>query len=255
MEKQHSAFILGAGYLGLPLAWQLHRHGIEVVGTRTGADNSLPFAIEKWHADGDDASLRLADVWVFLLPPNVSQDYAATVQRCVRLAEKWGVAHFILGSSTGVYGNAEQICDEETALNPQSKNAHQIVRAEEYVLNSHLPHRDILRFAGLFDDERHPIRYLVRSDKPIQAASSKVNLIHRADAVAALYYACLNPQGCRIRNIVAPEHPSRGDFYRHEATRLNCPMPAIAEEETINHIRMVVSRYADFPTPTNPILA
>lgn len=253
MKKNHSVFILGAGYLGLPLAWQLHNRGISVMATRTNADTSLPFHIQKWDADSKDV-LNPADTWIFLLPPNVNQDYAGTVNGCLKQAKHLGVSHFILGSSTGVYGNDERECNENSTLNPQTENAQKIVLAENYALNSALPNIDILRFAGLFDDERHPINYLLRSGKPIQAASSKVNLIHRQDAVLALLHACLNPQGQRIRNIVAPEHPSKEIFYRHEAKRLGLSLPDIAKENTASNKRIITSLYHDFPTPQKPIL-
>ncbi|MCF7521093.1 SDR family NAD(P)-dependent oxidoreductase [Neisseria sp. ZJ106] len=233
--------VFGLGYLGRPLAQKCYEHGSRVRALKrslTSDDINLPVAL-------DIADLNQADVfshtfwqhwrqhptWFFLLPPSSCPDYAGLLGKVVRLAETLTVRHLIFSSSTSVYGDSVRLCDETSPTDPQTESAHKIAAAEQLLLAADVPHIDIIRLGGLYSARRHPVSRLAGKTK-LKGGKQPVNLIHEDEAVRTLFQTALNPNGKRIKNAVAAEHPPRAVFYRSEAAKLGIPLPEFDESDS-----------------------
>lgn len=226
--------ILGLGYLGRPLAQKLYAHGSRIAAlkrTLTSDDVNLPIQLDTadlnqsgvfqtalWRHWSDKAA------WFCLLPPSSLQNYTGTLQQWIALAETLGAKHLIFSSSTSVYGNETRTCDETSPIAPQTDSACQIAAVEKLLLDSSIPHIDILRLGGLYSAERHPVTRLVLKEN-ISGGRQPVNVVHQDAAVDALFHTALSPKGRRIKNIVEATHPSRAEFYAAEAAKLGLDAP------------------------------
>ncbi|UOO81307.1 SDR family NAD(P)-dependent oxidoreductase [Uruburuella testudinis] len=230
------AAILGMGYLGRPLAEKLFEQGSRVAALKrrlTSDDINLPVALDT--ADLNRVGVfqeafwqqHWADkpVWICLLPPSALNDYPAVIGGWLALAQQFGVQHIVYAGSISVYGDGERVCDEHSPPQPATAGAVNIMAAEQLLLQSGVPHIDILRLGGLYCAQRHPLTSLLKRSS-IAGAHRPVNMLHRGWAVAALYQAACTPGGIRVRNIVEPQHPPKHQFYRAEAAKLGLPEAA-----------------------------
>lgn len=241
--------ILGLGWLGLPLAWQLHQHGVRIRAARRTPDQTLPFAVtacDIGRSDCDDW-LAWADcpVWLCLLPPSGSPDYVAGIERWLAAARHCGVKHVLYSSSISVYGQQRGRCTEHTPIAPASDNAAKVAAVEALFASSDIPHRDVLRLGGLYGAQRHPIHTLLRRTRN-PGAAQPTNMLSQTEAVAALLLAITRPQGWRLRNIVSPQHPTKRAFYTAEAQRLRVPAPDFDPADSAADGKIVASAYHDF---------
>ena len=248
--------ILGLGYLGLPLAQKLYEHGSRVAAVKrslTSDDINLPIHLDTIDLNQDSAfqSANLArdtsfwrhhadkPVWFCLLPPSSLTHYADTVKQWAELARACNVRHLIFTSSTSVYGDKVRECDETATSDPQTESAHQILAAEQYLLDSGVPNIDILRLGGLYCAERHPVSLLVQKQN-IPGGNQPVNIVHRDIAVETLFQTALKPNGKRLKNIIEPRHPTRREFYTEEAAKLGLPAPDFAPDDSRGKIIITV---------------
>ena len=81
---------------------------------------------------------------------------------------------------------------------------------------------DIIRFAGLVGNDRHPI-YSLAGKQELKCGHSLVNLVHLDDCARAIQLLLETPGGYRLYHLAAPIHPTREEYYRHAAenTRWN----------------------------------
>lgn len=167
--------ILGLGYLGLPLAQKCYEQGSQVAAVKrnlTSDDINLPIELDIIDLNQDDIfhSSTLwqnhinKPTWFCLLPPSSLNHYADTLKKWIQLAEQSKVQHIIFTSSTSVYGDQARICDETTPPDPQTESARQILTIEQALLESAVPHIDILRLGGLYSADRHPVTKLVQKN-------------------------------------------------------------------------------------------
>lgn len=229
--------ILGMGYLGRPLAQKFYENGSRVAAIKrsyTSDDVNLPITLDAVDLNRADAFRNECwqhhldkPVWICLLPPSALDHYADTIGRWTTLAETSGVQHLIFTSSTSVYGEQIRECDETTPPDPQTESAHRILAVEKRLLESSVPHVDILRLGGLYCAERHPVSRLLEKQN-IPGGNRPVNIVHRDLAVDALFQTAFDPKGKRIRNIVEARHPTRREFYTEEAAKLGLPAPDFA---------------------------
>ncbi|ASK28380.1 Rossmann-fold NAD(P)-binding domain-containing protein [Neisseria chenwenguii] len=233
--------IHGFGYLGRPLALKLYEHGSRVVALKrslTSDDINLPLRLDI--TDLNQAGVfqtafwqEWADypTWFWLLPPSALKDYCGVLSQWLKLAESFQVQHLIFTSSTSVYGDAPRFCDETAPPDPQTDNAKMLLAAEKLLLESRIPHIDILRLGGLYCAERHPVSRL-SGRQNIKGGSRPVNVIRRDLAVEILFQTASNPQGRRLGNAVEPDHPGRAEFYTREAAKLGLAAPGFDPADT-----------------------
>jgi hypothetical protein len=222
--------LFGFGFVGRTLAERFYLSGIPVraVKRRCASDDvNLPLAVDFTDLSARPWQPEWAGYpsWALLLPPSQLTGYADAVEHLATRAAEHGVRHLLFASSISVYGDEARRCDENSSLNPQTESARQIAAAEQACLSSGVVAVDILRLGGLYAAERHPLERLLARGGAIAGGNRPANMLHRDAAVDAFFQAALNPNGRRIRNLVATPHPSRCDFYTAEAAKLGLPPP------------------------------
>ncbi|MDK4650688.1 SDR family NAD(P)-dependent oxidoreductase [Kingella kingae] len=225
-----SVLIIGMGFVGRALAESLYQQNIAVDAIKrhlTSDDVNLPIALDAadlnrpvWQAHWTNYT-----TWVLLLPPSAMADYAATVAWWVQRGQRVGVQHWIYGSSVGVFGATQGVCDERTVPAPSTESGKKVQAAEQLLLNSGATNVDIVRLGGLYAAERHPLYSLLRREMPLSGGNAVAHMIHRDAAVATLVQATLSPNGCRIVHAVEQPALCKRDFYAREAKKLGQPAP------------------------------
>ena len=135
---------------------------------------------------------------------------------------------FLYISSTGVYGeSAGEIVDEQSPCHPQREGGQACLAAERLLTEHPLgSRRVVLRLAGIYGPGRIPKLAAVQAGEPVAAhPQSRLNLIHRDDAVAVLLAAERLAQPPALYT-VSDGHPvSRQEFYSTLADLVEAPPP------------------------------
>lgn len=226
--------ILGCGWLGLPLAKSLISKGHVIKGSTTSRDKLQqltsegisPYVIQLFEEgiQGDiSAFLSDAEVLIIDIPPGVRKDpevnFVGKIGRLASQIERSGIKKVIFISATSVYKDMDSIpvYSEEDLANGTAENSKQLKGAEEILKNSEAFETSIIRFGGLIGPGRHPVNYL--SGKiDVKDAEGPVNLIHLEDCIGIIEAIIENESWPYIFNAVAPDHPTRKDYYTKMAT-------------------------------------
>ena len=243
---QKTIGILGCGWLGFPLAKYFAHKGYQVRGSTTSVDKILslalhditPFliAVHNHHTEGNlDYFLKDLDVLVINLPPklnaNPKSNFVSKIQTLLKKIQNSTTKKIIFISSTSVYGNAESTVDEHSVTAPESKSGKQILEAEKLLMDCENLSIKIIRCAGLYGPERHPVFQLANRDK-LTNADQPVNLIHLEDCIGIIHHVIDNHIESPIINAVAPSHPSRQEYYSRIAKELDLELPAFDTQES-----------------------
>jgi nucleoside-diphosphate-sugar epimerase len=263
-EKRKKITILGCGWLGLSLAKSLLAKGYEVKGSTT-SESKLdvlknagisPFQIqlEEHQIIGKiDGFFNETDVLVIDIPPGLRREVATSnemtfvnkVKTLIPFIENSGIKKVVFVSSTSVYGDGFPIVEitEDTKPNPDTESGKQLVIAETLLQSN--PHfkTTVIRFGGLLGDDRHPIKFLAGKTN-VENPDAPVNMIQREDCIGII--ETLIDKGLRQAqsdnwnetfNAVAPQHPTRKEYYHKKAEILNLPLPTFVENsESIGKI-------------------
>lgn len=202
--------IIGCGYVGTELAWQLTTNGHDVVGvrrTQSGVTQLQNAGYQAVRADVTDAdSLRVLpslDIIVYAVSPGRTEEQTAkdiyhtgllnTLQHA--LQDDDPPDRFFYTSSTGVYGNHDgEWVDENTALEPTGDRQEILIEAETAVRDhttSSNTSSTIIRLGGIYGPTRHRLESYL--DGPVTTRFS--NLIHRDDAAGIIRYLTETNQG------------------------------------------------------------
>ena len=230
--------IVGAGWLGLPLAERLQQSGHEVYATTTRAER-LPMLTNRcirallFHADRDPFPPNPnMDLLVLTIPPgrgtdNVVVRHEARHQKVLRALDYQ--ARIVYLSSTGVYPNTNQRVDESTPPEPVRASGAAMLAGEKVWSGSGLP-LTVLRLAGLVGGDRQPGRWFA-GKRNISGGLDRVNMVHRHDCLRALERVITDEKLTGVYNICADEHPVRQDFYRYQAEKYSFALPHFSETE------------------------
>lgn len=263
-EERKKISILGCGWLGLPLAKSLLSKGYKVKGSTT-SESKLellknagisPFQIqleENQIIGNIEDFLKETDVLVIDIPPGLRRETSASnemtfvnkVKTLIPFIEKSGVQKVVFVSSTSVYGDSFPIVEitEETQPNPDTESGKQLVIAETLLQSN--PHfkTTLIRFGGLLGEDRHPIKFLAGKTN-VENPDAPINMIQREDCIGII--ETLIDKGLRQAqsdnwnetfNAVAPQHPTRKEYYHKKAEILNLPLPTFVENsESIGKI-------------------
>ncbi|HLV46055.1 MAG TPA: SDR family oxidoreductase [Flavobacterium sp.] len=236
--------ILGAGWLGTPLAIQLKNNGHQVkVSTTTpeklsffeanNIDSCIVNISTKSNLDNITQLLTDTDILIITIPPgrmqNVEENYVDKIKTIIPFIEKHQIQNVIFTSSTTVYLSLKGNVDEETPIIPISEMDKQIVEIENILLSNPHFHSTILRLGGLIGEDRHPVRYIVQR-AVIEDANNPVNMVHQKDIIRFIEKMIEQEIPNEIFNIVAPIKLNRRDFYTQEANKLNLsPLPKFVD--------------------------
>ncbi|WP_375750272.1 NAD-dependent epimerase/dehydratase family protein [Vibrio sp. HN007] len=227
--------IIGAGWLGAPLAQQLTKQGHSTIVTKQSQDgldslDSLSGFVCNL-SDRDSASdlvfqLKRHSVHTVIgaFPPGFRkgkrEEYVDWWKTLVEASLSAGVKKLVMVSSTTVYPSVAEVMTEEKASyelardNSQfSDKARLMLLAEKQVIDSTLKFA-IVRLSGLFGPQRNPARFISK----LKAISrlAPVNMLHLDDAINATIFAGLSIDN-EVINVTTPNTVSKAEFYSKAA--------------------------------------
>ncbi len=231
--------IVGAGWLGTPLAQSLIDEEHNVVVTRRSQQrldvlpSDLPHA-ELLDLSQANAEIKLAELIqrhkikriIGTFPPGFrkgkGQEYAQHWATLADIAKQHNIEKLVMISSTTVYPNRPSDMIEESASLSLaqshadfSENAQVMLQAEQSVIDSGITYA-ILRCSGLIGPERNPARFAMRLKQVSREAPA--NMLHQSDAVAATKFALYDIDN-QIVNVTTPNTVSKAEFYQAAITK------------------------------------
>jgi nucleoside-diphosphate-sugar epimerase len=244
--------IVGAGYVGLPLATELARRGYGVTGLRrtTTADTAMRAAgITPLHADITRAESLASLPNRFDCVVNCTAtgggseaDYRGLYLDGTRNLLAWlsptfcqnSDARFVYTSSTGVYGqNDGSLVDESSPTVPASETGRILVQTEHVLIAataaSGFP-AVILRASGIYGPDRgYLLKQFLAGESRIEGDVGRyLNMIHRDDLIRAIIAALEHGRPGEIYNATDDEPVNQLTFYTWLAAKLGRSLPPTA---------------------------
>ncbi|QIM62632.1 GDP-L-fucose synthase [Pasteurellaceae bacterium Orientalotternb1] len=218
-----SIAIIGLGWLGMPLAERLLEKGWHVKGSKRQAAHHpkieiYPFDLSDFSSENLQPLLNV-DAVVINIPPNKTstENYLDGTKRLVQQAISQQVKQLIFISTTGVLPLQAGTFDESFATVRSTPTA----LLEQWLQQQPIA-CDILRLGGLVGKNRHPVHSLAGKQN-LSGAGQPVNLVHQHDCVRAIELLLATSNGQRLFHLVAPQHPTRQDYYGAMAKKFGLP--------------------------------
>ena len=247
-NKQPKIAIIGAGWLGKPLARQLLSQDYPLTVSCSHTEKAVSLVVQGIPAvsatlsdepQGDWASLLSnKDIAICLLPASrgnhSSAPLSVQIEQLLALLKEYQVGKLIFISSTSIYHKTDQTLTETSPLNSIST----VYAAEQLIQQQQEIDCTIIRFAGLISADRNPTRSLSRKSNNghiFDAGESPVNLIHQHDAVGVIEQVIKQQCWGEIFNACCDHHSSRQDFYQQAAKQLGITMPSFTAENSKPH--------------------
>lgn len=227
-----SVLIVGCGWVGKKLGQNLSKKGFKVYGTTRSEQNFseikghdiIPIQLELPIGKIQNIELPQVDSVVISVSPGRGENRDEYTKNIRQLAKLWKDTNtqVIMYSSTGVYGNAKGLIDENhTKPDPVSEN---VICAAEGELCKTMNDAVILRLGGLYGEDRHPVKYLAGRED-IKNGEAPVNLVHREDVIEVTELMIRKEIRSQIYNVCSPTHPSKENIYSTIANRLGMDEP------------------------------
>jgi len=229
-DTRRRLLVIGAGYVGAPLAEALAAHGHDVVATTTTAAR-LPelqalglHAVQLATADRDALRRLVADrhaVFLTVAAGRDRRDYRATyvdsVTNLLAACAGSAVRQIIYTSSTSVYGQTDGAwVDEAAPTRPANDNGRVLVETEGALLDGAASlgiTATILRLAGIYGPGRNPRDWLARyAGAERTDGEAWLNLVHRDDVIQAAVAALERPYH-GVLNLAGDRPVRRCEFY------------------------------------------
>ncbi|TAH26305.1 MAG: nucleoside-diphosphate sugar epimerase [Cytophagales bacterium] len=263
--------VLGCGWLGLALASKLVELGHQVKGSTTSHSKidilkkysikpyiiSFPFDSNPSHL----VDFFRSDFLIINIPPKsktqIGKIYLEAIEQIVKEIEQSDIKKLIYISSTSVYKDLDRVVVEEDCTSIQQSGNELLFQAEELIRNIDKQEIIILRCAGLVGYERMLVKFFA-GKKNIEGGNSPVNLIHRDDVISIIIKLLEHPLENMTLNICSPIHPSRAEFYTHEALKYGFQEPNFNTEDHMSYKEIGVEKLLNtigysfiFPDPLN----
>jgi len=234
--------IIGCGWLGFPLAQELVKKGFAIKGSTTSKDKlELLFKaqIEAFQLritpEGVIGNIReclsKSDVLVLNIPPglrrNPDANYVGQIESLIPNIEASSIQKVIFVSSTSVY--ADEIgfpeITEQTKPNPTSESGKQLLIVEKMLQKNPNFECTVLRFAGLYGNDRHPAKQLSGKTK-LQNGEAPVNLIHLTDCINIIFEIIRQDCFGETFNACTTPHPTKASYYVSLCKDMNLALPS-----------------------------
>lgn len=250
-----TASIIGLGWLGEPLGFFLLEKGLQVLGSTTSAEKqdrlsqkgiqAVRFSLNP-HPEGVGFNaLFQSQILVVNIPPRARSGNGAfhleQIKYLRSLIDNSSIQKVIFVSSTGIYPEvaSEKKYSEHFPLSQENTGNDTIFWAEELMAKDRNFELTIVRFGGLMGDDRIPGKYF--SGREHVAGHTRVNFIHRIDAVRMLAWVIEKGLWNETFNGVAPIHPLRREIYGKNALDLGIAPPASYQNEPEGKDRLIDS--------------
>lgn len=224
--------VIGCGWLGLSLCQSLLAKG-HILKTTTSSNekrSKLAASYDVYLFDITTQQIAPAlldcDVLIYTIPP-LGRGEVQTFFKDMASEQK-----ILFISSTSVYGKSQGPCNEDSPLNPESKNG-QILKKTETFLQEHFKQLTIIRPGGLYADLRHPI-YSLQGKKDLTTGQDLLHLVHRDDCVAAIISIIENNVWNEIINLVNDLRIPKAEYYPQKAQSLGLVPPQYLEAPNPN---------------------
>ena len=250
--------ILGCGWLGLPLAKALVKNECLVSGSTTSIEKIAvlenagiePFLIvlsENKTIGNLTEFLADSEILIIDVPPKLrgseTENFVSKIKNIIPFIEKSAVQKVLFISSTSVYNDVDVYVTEETIARPATESGKQLLETEQLLQNNINFKTTILRFGGLIDEDRHPVKFLAGREN-LDHPETPINLIHLDDCIGIILkiieIGCWN----KIFNAVTPYHPSRKNYYVQKAVDLNLPLPNFTNDSDTKG-KIILSDYLE----------
>mgnify|MGYP001943360190 CR=1 FL=1 len=230
--------ILGCGWLGMALAFELINKGFGVKGSNTSSHNFnqlkskgiRPFIINIKQRENDISDFLLSDVLIISIPSKSIDDF----ENLITQIENSNIKKILFISSTSVYPNANGIVTEKSSIKLSA-----LTEIEHLFRNNKIFQTTIIRFGGLFGYDRQPGNF-IKIDKKIENPEGYINFIHRDDCNQIIEKIIETNIWNTTLNACTDSHPKRRDFYKKEFKKLGRPAP-VFNEESMNAYKIVIS--------------
>lgn len=222
--------ILGTGWLGLELAYQLkNQYNIKVSARNEEKSKSFEnFDFSSFVLNEYDFSFldELLDTnYLFInYPPSKFDDYLGFLDKIYKHKNIKNIEKIIFISSTSIYPNIEGNFDENYLINdPSSKT---VFEAEKLVENKS---NVIFRASGLIGGSRY---FGKRSaNKVVEFPQSVINFVHRNDVINATKFVIeKNING--IFNLCSKEHPTKKEIYTFNSKKYDFEIPIFNDNKS-----------------------
>lgn len=238
--------ILGCGWLGFALAQHFIKHEYSVKGSTTSPEKVAtleaagvqPYVFTLGTTDGADLYtdfLADSEVVIINFPPKRIPDivniYPAQILAILPFINEKQKVIFV--SSTSVYQNTNDWVSEELENKPEKESGKAVLAAEQVLLSVLSKRLTIIRFAGLFGDDRPPGRFLANK-KELPNGNAPINMIHQVDCVGLISAIIAKNAWGEIINGCSDVHPIRRRFYAMAAKKLGLVPPEFKDEDSVS---------------------
>lgn len=253
--------IIGCGWLGSALAFQLKQQGVDVLATRSNIENTDLLKSQGIDAEvlclpAEQTLLNTHPIFkqqclVIAITPQFRQgrvDYADKVDQLVKAAKVANcVEQIIFLSSSAIYNGLSGHVDEDTDLDLSADKVSILNDAEQAVLSfnkssvvenkvnesdNSLDNRKayVLRLTGLVGPNRHPGKFLLNG-RLLKSPLAIVNLIHQQDAVGLIQTLLQSDTIGGIFNGVSSTQVTKKHYYQTAANALQLATPNFEDSD------------------------
>ena len=189
------------------------------------------------------------------IPPglrkNPEHDYVQKMTHLVNAVEQSSIVHVLFIGSTSVYDDDETTpVITERSSTSNSEIALQLLEVEALFQKHKKFKTSVLRFSGLFAEDRHPAKFL-SGKTALKNPNAPVNLIHRDDCIAIILQIIKQGIWDEIFNAATTGHPTKKNYYTSVCKMLQIPIPefktnAISKGKVIDSTKLVQLLNYDF---------
>lgn len=242
--------VLGAGWLGWPLAKHLLKLGYTVKTSTTTPEklhllqaeglNPTLLQVDQGQVELSDPAFFDTDLIILNIPPSrrrpdVEVWYPTQVQAIVELAQQSGVAKILFVGSTSVYGDVNAEVTEDSELKPDTASARALIQAEKMIKASYPGGSStILRMSGLVGGERKAGRFFA-GKRDVPEGNAPVNLVHLDDCIGVIEALIQQAAWGKLYNVCADDHPRKADYYTAQAILEGFEPPTFLPDDALRY--------------------
>ena len=180
--------------------------------------------------------LKGSDTLIINVPPglrkNPNKNHTKEILQLLNAVALSTVKNMLFISSISVYKDDENFSNiTDTILpNANSNSGRQLIEIEKLLRNHKKINTTILRFGGLFDEERHPGTFLSKKTTNTNP-EAPINLIHKHDCIGIIAAVLKKEIWNATFNAVYPLHPNKKDYYTGYCLKREMTVPKFNETE------------------------